>query len=77
MQSDSMKNSIPGRPVIILGAMIVVVGILMLYGSKIPFLGKLPGDIHLQKETFAFYFPITTCVVLSILLYFIMRLFQK
>lgn len=55
----------------------VIVGGLFMLGSKIPFLGRLPGDIAVQKKNFSFYFPITTCIILSIILSFIMWLFGR
>jgi hypothetical protein len=46
-------------------------------GDKIPWIGKLPGDIIIRKEKFTFYFPIVTCIILSILLTMIFSLFRK
>ena len=66
-----------GKGIIILGGVLIFIGIFMLSGAKIPFLGKLPGDIYVQRENFKFYFPITTCVVISVLLYFIIRFFRR
>jgi hypothetical protein len=43
-------------------------GFLITFYDKIPYLGKLPGDIHIKRENFQFYFPITTSVVLSLFL---------
>jgi hypothetical protein len=45
--------------------------------EKIPFIGKLPGDIHFKKGNFTFYFPITTCILLSILLSIILTLLGR
>ncbi len=56
------------KVLIILGAALIALGVLLPYAAKIGFLGKLPGDIKIQRESFSFYFPIATCVVLSILL---------
>ena len=56
--------------------MIVVCG-LFLFGSKIPFIGRLPGDIAIQKKNFSFYFPITTSIIVSIILSFLMWLFSR
>jgi hypothetical protein len=44
---------------------------------KIPILGKLPGDIYIKRENFSFYFPITTCILLSFLLSLILMIFKK
>ena len=56
-----------GKLLIIFGIVIIGVGFLLMFFERIPFLGKLPGDIHVKKENFQFYFPITTSVVLSVI----------
>ena len=58
----------PGWALIVLGGLIVAVGVLWLALPAIPWLGKLPGDIAIERENVRFYFPIATCVVLSLLL---------
>ncbi len=67
-----MNNGFPadiGKLLIILGGLLVVVGILFLAGSKFSFfgLGHLPGDIRYKGKNTSFYFPLTTCVLLSAL----------
>ena len=67
-----------GRTVIIIGIFLIIIGIILNYSGKIPFnLGRLPGDIIYKKDNFTFYFPITTSILLSIVLsaifYFIRR----
>lgn len=58
-----------GKVIIIFGVVMVVVGaILLLAGRQFPFIGKLPGDIHIKGERFEFYFPLTTCLIVSLLL---------
>ncbi len=57
-----------GKMLILLGAVLLGVGILLTFFDKIPFLGKLPGDIHIKRENFQLYFPITTSIVISVLL---------
>ncbi len=57
-----------GKTIIILGVILIVIGIILTFIGKIPFLGKLPGDIYIQKKNFAFYFPLTTSIILSIIL---------
>lgn len=56
------------RVLIILGAVLIALGVLLPYVAKFNFLGKLPGDMKIERGNFSFYFPIVTCVVLSILL---------
>lgn len=57
-----------GKILIALGAVLVGVGLLLTFFDKVPLLGKLPGDIHIKRENFQFYFPIATSVALSLLL---------
>jgi len=66
-----------GKILIFIGIVMIVVGGLFLFGSKIPFIGRLPGDIAIQKKNFSFYFPITTCIIISIILSFIMWLLSR
>jgi hypothetical protein len=66
-----------GKVLIVLGAIIAGIGVLLMVGDKIPWIGKLPGDIIIRKEKFTVYFPIVTCIILSILLTIIFSLFRK
>lgn len=56
-----------GKILVLFGAVMAGVGLLLMFFDKIPFLGKLPGDIHIKKENFEFYFPLATSIVLSLL----------
>lgn len=58
----------PGWLLILTGAIIAVVGLVWLLAPSVPWLGKLPGDIVIERENFRFYFPLTTCILLSVLL---------
>ena len=62
----------PAWSLVLIGVLIVGIGLLWLVAPSIPWLGKLPGDITIQRENFQFYFPVTTCIVLSVLLSAIM-----
>ncbi len=55
------------RTLIILGCLLIVSGVAWPWLSRLPF-GRLPGDIHIVRDGFTFYFPITTCIVISLLL---------
>lgn len=58
-----------GRTLLILGGALVVVGALLLFAGRLPFrIGRLPGDIAWQGKHGAVYFPIVTCIVLSVIL---------
>jgi hypothetical protein len=62
---------------IVFGVIIAAVGVIMLVAPKIPWLGKLPGDLTYRGERFTFYFPLATCILLSALLSLILYLFRK
>jgi len=62
---------------ILMGCLFIGIGIFLAVFGKIPGVGKLPGDFSIKKENFSFYFPLTTCIILSILLNLILRFFQK
>jgi len=68
-----------GRILIILGIALVVLGIILSYSHFFSFLhlGRLPGDIRIKRGSFSFYFPLTTCIILSILLSLIFYIFRK
>jgi hypothetical protein len=60
-----------GKLLLIIGAFLAVVGLLLVVGTRLPFrLGRLPGDIAYQGRHTTFYFPIVTCIVLSVVLSF-------
>jgi len=65
------------RFVVIFGIIVTAVGVLLLVAPKVPWLGRLPGDILVRKKNFTFYFPLATSVVLSIILTVLMNLFKK
>ena len=69
--------AVSGRVLIVIGIVIVIVGILVTVIPKVPYLGRLPGDIFIKRENFVFYFPLATSVIVSIIislvLYFLTR----
>lgn len=65
-----------GRVLIIAGVVLVAIGLLIAYGGHIG-LGRLPGDILIRRGSFTFYFPLTTAVLLSLLLTLILGLFRR
>jgi len=66
-----------GKILIFAGIFAVILGLLFFFGDKIPFLGKLPGDIYIKKKNFTFYFPIVTSILLSLIISLIIYLFKK
>jgi len=62
---------------IVIGAVVLLLGILFyFFGDKLGWLGKLPGDIRIEKENSSFYFPITTCILLSLVVTLIFKVVQ-
>ena len=57
-----------GKTLIIIGLVIAIVGILLVMGGKIPWIGRLPGDLTIKGEKFTFYFPIATSILISVVL---------
>ena len=66
-----------GRYLIILGAVIAVIGVVMVLAPRIPWLGRLPGDIVIKRKNFIIYFPIVTSIILSIILTLLFNHFRK
>lgn len=66
-----------GKLLIILGLALVACGLLLTFAGKIPFLGKLPGDFRIEREYGSFYFPLGTCLLLSLLLSLFLWLFRR
>jgi hypothetical protein len=65
-----------GKILILIGGLLVLIGVLILCGIKFPSWGRLPGDILIRRDNLQFYFPITTCLLLSILLSLILYLLR-
>ena len=66
-----------GKFLVVAGALLAFIGVLLWSGFGRSWLGRLPGDIHYTKGNFSFYFPVVTCVFISIVLTLILRLFRK
>ena len=67
-----------GKYIILFGLLIIVIGaIVYFFGNKLHWVGRLPGDIRIEKENFRFYFPITTMILFSVLLTVIVNLIRR
>ncbi|MGC9071037.1 MAG: DUF2905 domain-containing protein [Elusimicrobiales bacterium] len=66
-----------GRFLVIFGLIIAGIGLVISLLPKIPFLGRLPGDIYIKKNNFIFYMPLVTSLILSILISLIISLLRK
>jgi predicted membrane channel-forming protein YqfA (hemolysin III family) len=68
-----------GRFLIIAGVILIILGVIFYLSPRVPFLGKLPGDIYIKKDNFHFYMPLGTCLFLGIIISLIIitvRLFK-
>ena len=66
-----------GRILIIAGILLVAVGLFLNFGGKLNFIGKLPGDIRIERDNFSFFFPLGACLLVSLLLSLVFWLFRR
>ena len=67
-----------GKIIIIIGFILIIIGLFVYFGNRLPFhLGRLPGDIVYEKENFTFYFPISSSILISIVLSILFYIFQR
>ncbi len=66
-----------GRFLIFIGVILVIVGAVFLLAPKLPWLGRLPGDFSFKRGNVSFFFPLGTCILISIILSLIMYLFRR
>ncbi len=63
--------------IIMIGAVLVLIGVVILFIQKVPFLGKLPGDILIKRGNFTFYFPLATGIIISIIVSLILYIISR
>lgn len=66
-----------GKMFLLIGVIMLLLGGIMLAGGKLFGLGRLPGDIFIQRGNFSFYFPVVTCIIVSILLTIMFSIFRR
>ena len=66
-----------GKLLVIVGVTLTIVGAALWAGFGRSWLGRLPGDIHVERDGFGFYFPIVTCILLSIVLTLLLNIFRR
>lgn len=66
-----------GKTLMVVGLVLVVAGLLLHFSGKIPFIGRLPGDIRIEKENFSLYFPLGSCLLLSLILSVLFWFFKR
>jgi hypothetical protein len=66
-----------GKWLVLLGVVLAGIGGLVWVVGKVPFVGRLPGDLHMEGQNFKFYFPLMTCLLLSAIFSFILWIVSK
>ncbi len=66
-----------GKTLVLLGILLIAAGALLWGAGQVPYLGKLPGDIYIRRGGASFYFPLTTCIILSIVVSLILALLRR
>ena len=66
-----------GKTLIYLGLMLVVIGVVLTFAGKLPWLGRLPGDISIERENFSFYFPLATSILISVIISLVLYFFRR
>ncbi|HEY7508873.1 MAG TPA: DUF2905 domain-containing protein [Vicinamibacteria bacterium] len=66
-----------GRILLVVGGVLLVLGLVLTFAGRVPFLGRMPGDLVYRRGNFTLYFPIVTSIVLSLLLTAILWLFRR
>ena len=66
-----------GKALIAFGLLIVLAGVVLVLVGRVPWIGRLPGDIHIQRGNFTFYFPLATSLLLSVVLSLILYLLRR
>ena len=65
------------KTLIYLGLLLVVIGVVLTFAGKLPWLGQLPGDISIERERCSFYFPLATCILISVILSLVLYFFRR
>jgi hypothetical protein len=66
-----------GRALLVVGGVLVAAGLLLTLGARLPGVGRLPGDIVYRKGNVTFYFPLVTCILLSVVVTLLLRIFRR
>jgi hypothetical protein len=66
-----------GRSLVVMGLVVALVGVVLMLAGRVPWLGRLPGDIYIQRGNWSFYFPLMTSIVVSVLLTVVFWLFSR
>ncbi|MFH1147073.1 MAG: DUF2905 domain-containing protein [Pseudomonadota bacterium] len=66
-----------GKLLVLFGLVIAVIGLIVILGGRVSWLGRLPGDIYIKRKNFTFYFPLATSLLVSLIITLILMLFRR
>ncbi len=66
-----------GKLLIGIGGLVALVGIILIFADRVPWLGRLPGDLYIKRDGFSLYFPIATSILISVILSVLFWLFRR
>lgn len=66
-----------GKLLMLFGGILIIVGAALVLAEKVPWLGRLPGDIYIQRRNFTFFFPVTTSILISVVLSLVLYLLSR
>jgi len=66
-----------GKMLLVMGLVVALVGVVLMLAGRVPWLGRLPGDIYVERGNWFFYFPLMTSIVVSVLLTLLFWLFGR
>ena len=66
-----------GRLLVVVGVLVVIAGLVVMLAGRVPWIGRLPGDVYVQRGNWSFYFPIATSILLSVVISFLLYLFGR
>ena len=66
-----------GKMLILFGVLLAVVGVVLQFAGRVPWLGRLPGDILIRRDNFTLYIPLATCLVVSVVLSLLLYLLRR
>jgi membrane protein implicated in regulation of membrane protease activity len=66
-----------GKLLIVVGGILIIIGTIVVFAGKIPWLGRLPGDIYVERPNFTFFFPLTTSILVSVILSLVLYLLSR
>ena len=66
-----------GRWLVVLGLVVAAIGVVLLFADRLPWLGRLPGDVRIERDNVRFYFPLATSLLISVIVTILLNLFRR